>query len=183
MPRKGKNLTEVQKAEIIGFLRGKVDNFNTKTWVKYSSINEASRRFNCSRNTITRIWQKALESIRNGDEVNFKSGKTTRVQHKTIDREAIKETIQNIPMKRRQTIRSLAHASKLSVGTIHNLTKEDEVLKRVTTSLKPLLTDQNKVDRVKFCASKVLAGSSQFASMLNDIHIDEKLFYMTKNKR
>ena len=76
MPRKGKNLTEVWKAEIIGFLRGKVDNFNTKTWVKYGSINEASRRFNCSRNTITWIRQNVLESIRNGDEVNFKSGKT-----------------------------------------------------------------------------------------------------------
>ena len=79
MPPKGKNLTEVKKAEIIGFLRGKVDLFNTKTWVEYGAISEASLRFNCSRDTIRRIWKKAFESIRNDEEVNLKSGKTTRV--------------------------------------------------------------------------------------------------------
>ena len=48
--------------------------------------------------------------------------------------------------------------------------------------MKPLLTLQNRVNRLNFCLLFVNAHNSTypFHSMMNTVHIDEKWFYIMK---
>ncbi|KAI9071639.1 hypothetical protein K1719_046393 [Acacia pycnantha] len=60
------------------------------------------------------------------------------------------------------------------------------VIRRHTNTLKPFLTNENMVARLRFCLSMLedhsIPNSPTFRSMHNIIHIDEKWFYMTKKK-
>ncbi|KAI9128224.1 hypothetical protein K1719_001217 [Acacia pycnantha] len=60
------------------------------------------------------------------------------------------------------------------------------VIRRHTSMLKPFLTNENMVARLRFCLSTLedhsIPNSPTFKSMLNIIHIEEKWFYMTKKK-
>jgi hypothetical protein len=50
--------------------------------------------------------------------------------------------------------------------------------KRVTNSLKPLLTAENMLARVDFCLI-CIKSSGYYDDMFNYVHIDEKWFYIT----
>ncbi|TBU11443.1 hypothetical protein CWI38_1203p0020 [Hamiltosporidium tvaerminnensis] len=59
-------------------------------------------------------------------------------------------------------------------------------MKKISSTVKPTLTDKNKMDRLKFCLYKVnLAnnGDLLFDDLYDYVHIDEKWFYLTKVKR
>lgn len=57
--------------------------------------------------------------------------------------------------------------------------REYQLIKRVSVSVKPLLNDQNKRDRLLSHVN----SSGLFDAMENTVHIDEKWFYMTKVNR
>ncbi|MCP4504234.1 MAG: hypothetical protein GY822_30295 [Deltaproteobacteria bacterium] len=64
---------------------------------------------------------------------------------------------------------------------LRKLMKENKV-KRITSSLKPLLTEEQRNKRFDFCKSFIDPQTKIFCDMLNRIHIDEKLFYLKKEK-
>ena len=90
--------------------------------------------------------------------------------------------IRNIPLNRRGTLRSLSCASGIPKTTLFRKLKERKLLKRVSSTVKPLLTDRNKIDRLKFCLSYVKPDGC-FENFFNHVHIDEKWFYLSNVKR
>jgi hypothetical protein len=94
--------------------------------------------------------------------------------------------VADIPLNERSTIRSLAVRIGLKKSTVHNRFKQG-ILRRHSNSLKPLLREQNKTERLQWCLSMLdedtLPNEPKFKYMDNIIHLDEKWFNMTKKAR
>ena len=92
------------------------------------------------------------------------------------------ERIKQVPWNQRQTLRSLAKAVNVPITSLHRMFKKGKVF-RVNSTLKPLLTEQNRRARIQHCLSMVDQETGQFDPMYNVVHVDEKWFFLTKEKR
>jgi len=70
----------------------------------------------------------------------------------------------------------------MSKSTVHRLIKEGNFIKPHSSAIKPYLMDDNKIGRVQYCMSH-LNHMGQFEFMMNEIHLDEKWFSLSKNVR
>ncbi|XP_057545870.1 uncharacterized protein LOC130824869 [Amaranthus tricolor] len=65
--------------------------------------------------------------------------------------------------------------------------EEKEAQRKHTNAIKPLLTDTNKNNRLFFCISSCIYDEQtygfKFSDMSNIVHIDEKLFYLTRTQQ
>ncbi|XP_057530016.1 uncharacterized protein LOC130808575 [Amaranthus tricolor] len=65
--------------------------------------------------------------------------------------------------------------------------KTKEIIRKHTNAIKPLLNDKNKLDRLIFCLSSCILDDEginfRFNDMSNSVHIDEKLFYLTRTQQ
>ncbi|VFQ99233.1 unnamed protein product [Cuscuta campestris] len=99
-----------------------------------------------------------------------------------MDAQAIAET----PLRNRTTIRSLAAAIGKPKSTVHEWIKKG-MLRSHSNAIKPYLTDDNKVARLRFCLNQVEPDSMslqpRFNSFHNVLHIDEKWFFMSKTSQ
>ena len=75
--------------------------------------------------------------------------------------------------------RSLSSSAGVPVRTMHRAIHRGD-LQSESRRIKPLLTSQNRIDRVKWCLSHVNLHHSQlsFYSMYNRVHLDKKWFYV-----
>ena len=89
--------------------------------------------------------------------------------------------MRNVPFNRRSTIRSLAYAIDIPRSTLFRILKEGTI-KRINSTLKPLLTPTNKIARLQF-SLKFVRPNGLFHDMYDYVHIDEKWFYITKVKK
>lgn len=53
-------------------------------------------------------------------------------------------------------------------------------IKRESNELKPILTDDNKLSRLRLALSHIYPRTLRFQDMYDIFHLDEKCFYMTK---
>lgn len=150
--------------------------------LEMGAISETAAAFQLSTKTISRIWQRAKECFENGQnfadvssKINGNSGRKKKC------REEMTAKIAEVPLRRRGTIRGLSHATGIPVGTLFNLMKENG-LKRVTSTVKPVLTEENKKERLRFALSMLCGESNVFQTLYDFVHVDEKWFYMTKIK-
>ena len=138
MPPKGKNLTDEARAEILAFLWANVDASNFKNCLKRGTISAASVKFNCGVKSVQRLWDRSFRSIVTGQEIDVRSKKATRVYAKKINRDQLREAIRALPISERRSIRCIAAATGVSVGTVANLLKEEEVgLEHVGAKVNP----------------------------------------------
>ena len=84
-----------------------------------------------------------------------------------------------VPFHFRKNVRTFAFKVGIPKSTIHDALKKG-LLKHTRNTIRLILTDKNKADRVEYCCSFVQDG--QFVDMLGrvDIDIDEKWFYLTE---
>ncbi|KAG2833393.1 hypothetical protein PC116_g9351 [Phytophthora cactorum] len=85
------------------------------------------------------------------------------------------------PFDRRSTIRSASMAS-VSRATVQWRVSSGELV-AATTTVKPLLTDENKTERLDWCIMHVQPVFLLFNDMYDTIHVDEKLLYLTAVRR
>jgi hypothetical protein len=64
---------------------------------------------------------------------------------------------------------------------IMNNSKKDHGFRRHSSALKPALTEGNKHERVLWAVSKIDMDAGRFELMEDEIHVDEKWFYLTQN--
>lgn len=147
------------------------------------AIQDIAEQFNVYRKTVGRIWSRAKECYAKG--MNFADVRS-RIKgnsgRKRKDRNQIREKISEVPLHKRTTLRTVAFESKVSVGTLFNVMKEGS-LRRVSNSIKPALTNENKLQRLQFALKNLVPGSNDFQPMFDVVHVDEKWFYMTKIKK
>lgn len=127
-----------------------------------------------------RIWQRAKKCRAQGIPVDVRSRKPKRCGRKKLQIDLSK--VLSVPLHKRSTIRSLAKEIGVRKSTLHNRFKEG-LLRRHSSTLKPLLTEQNKRERLQWCLAmldqRTLPHEPKFSAMQNIIHMDEKWFNTT----
>uniref|UniRef100_H3GNH2 DUF7769 domain-containing protein n=1 Tax=Phytophthora ramorum TaxID=164328 RepID=H3GNH2_PHYRM len=114
--------------------------------------------------TIFRIWTRAkTEEARTG---RFASpSRRLRSGRRPADHTAMLERLQGVDVVERSAVRSVAAPPRSCECT------------------KPLLTEANKVQRLQFALSHIQRNTMLFDDMLDAVHVDEKLFYITQPTR
>lgn len=176
---KHKHLTNEQRNGIFQFLLQRKNGHK----LKKGAINETAAAFDVSRLTVSNIWREAKSQIQSGalcaDVSSKKKGNCGR---KRKDYSANINNIENIPLNKRSTIRSLSSACQIPPTTLFKRFKEGKQIRRISSTLKPLLTEENKKERLRFCMSNV-KPNKMFEEFYDRVHIDEKWFYLTQDKR
>ena len=170
-----KELSLAQKLSVYIFLKA----HTTDGKLSRGAIQDASEEFGVNRQSISKI-KKLTKDVTDASELLLiLKPKANSRGRKGYTQDQIKASVGPVPMNRRRTYRVLAKASKIPRSVLHRAMKSGK-LWRHSSSVKPLLTEQNKVDRVKFSLSFVReqAPDLPFNEMFDTIHVDEKWFYL-----
>lgn len=139
-------------------------------------ISRVALLYDVHRSIIFRIWKQVMET---GNAYH----KKTRCGRKRVQLDL--ELMRQVPLSKRSTFRSLSLALKIPKTSLIRLQKSG-VIRRHSSTLKPYLKEENMIARLRFCLSMLDRNSSphdpKFTSMHNTVFIDEKWFYITKNK-
>ena len=174
-----------------------------KDWEpKRGSFVSTARFFSVHPKTIGRLWRTMKPRLQahlilNGDDSyvsfclnkdNFKHGDGTkkRGRHKKWDRQEMSERIAEIDLNDRKTFRTLANQLGIPHPTVYYCyKKEDNVMVRHKSVVKPVLTELNKVSRVMYVLDSIKRqqnGTLAFKDLYDTVHVDEKWFRLTKVK-
>ena len=182
VPRVANNkpeLTDEERERILQLLLQRFDNARGK--LQQGAIGDTAISVKLSRRTVSRIWNRARETFAKDSIYKAPSRKSVRCGRKPKDFSEVLHKIESVPLSRRSTIRSLAQAIEVPKTTLHRKFKAG-FFKRISSAIKPLLTDENKRHRVRFCRS-FIRPDGYFDPMFTRVHIDEKWFYITQCKR
>jgi DNA invertase Pin-like site-specific DNA recombinase len=113
--------------------------------LKRNSTTIIVAKYNVRIQTIQRVWKREKKYWAQGIPVNVNGLKPKNYGRKKIQVDL--STVPDIPLNRRGTIRSLAHALGVNKSTLHRLFKQG-LLRRHSNSLKPYLKEANKKSRL-----------------------------------
>jgi len=171
-----RNLTDTERQQIYEALLLRSDHGRLRRKV----TTNVAQLFQVSRYKVQRIWQRAKKCRAQGIPVDVRSRKPKRCGRKKLQIDLSK--VLSVPLHKRSTIRSLAKEIGVRKSTMHNMFKEG-LLRRHSSTLKPLLTEQNKRGRLQWCLAmldqRTLPHEPKFSAMQNIIHMDEKWFNTT----
>ncbi|KAE8775905.1 transposon mariner sub-class [Hordeum vulgare] len=136
----------------------------------------------CRRRIVQRVWQEAkkgggITGVKNNRKL--KSGRKKKILN--ID------ALEAIPPGERTTLEQAAGHLNLSTTTVWRRLRTKEI-RRITSELKPALTDANQRARLEYalmyferCSITALGGiNPTFRADMDVVHIDEKWFYRTR---
>ena len=89
--------------------------------LNFGAINAVAKDFGRSRQCIAGIWKRGMESLAHGSAMVVDHRKKN-CGRKKKDHSARLETMTNIPLKDRSTIRSTAHAMSISTWAVWKMT-------------------------------------------------------------
>ena len=93
-----------------------------------------------------------------------------------------RQSLKEIPQGRHKTYHSTAKAIGVSLNTVQQMLLQRDVCHVHTSSLKPIMTDENKVSRMDLALSFIdKSDTSKFEHMEDLIHVNEKWFYLMKD--
>ena len=96
--------------------------------------------------------------------------------------EFVREGIKNIPLRKRRTQRKLAASLGVSKTTVQRWIV-DSTIRVHCNSLKPVLTEENKVARlIMALESRDPNDPSKFRDMMDRVHVDEKWFFLSRQR-
>jgi len=171
-----RNLTDTERQQIYEALLLRSDHGR----LKRKATTNVAQLFQVSRYKVQRIWQRAKQCRAQGIPVDVRSRKPKRCGRKKLQIDLSK--VLSVLLHKRSTIRSLAKEIGVKKSTLHNRFKEG-LLRRHSSTLKPLLAEQNKRERLQWCLAMLdqwtLPHEPKFSAMQNIIHMDEKWFNTT----
>ena len=120
----------------------------------------------------------------------FTDRNCNRGAKKKWDRQQVADDIKKIPLCERGVLRNLSAKLNVPYATLYHMKKVEGILKPYSSYIKPKLTERNIEWRLEYVWSKVdadhfytLRGDLMYQKMYNDIHVDEKWFYLIKEGR
>ncbi|ETV94901.1 hypothetical protein H310_11552 [Aphanomyces invadans] len=183
--RKGQRKKNLTDRECNNLVQHVLTRCTPKGKIPKGVADEIGALFNCTPNTVRRIWRRAGVDLTGNKTIcqsvhQRKKGSSGRKRAHTN----LPERIQVFPQSRRYCFRSLAHALGIPKSTFHCYFKSD-VIAKYSTVLKPILTESYKVCRLQWAMNHVkdIDGAKFFDSMLDTVHVDEKWIFMTRMKR
>ena len=167
------NLSNDERKGVVEFLLASLVNGK----IPHGMFQKAAEKFSCTRWTIKRIWDRYNASKEAGKVYgNVDSQIKARSGRKGYDTIELMERIRTVPYHKRRKIARLAKALKVSTCVLQRLRKKG-ILRKHSNKIKPLITEENKLQRVKFASSWIDEKTLLFDPMFNVVHIDEKWFY------
>lgn len=167
----------------------------------YGSFKAVGETHKIHPRTVANLWYSTLKQIpgyqpntpldpvsllANVPETAFTTKFENSGRNPKHDRDMLLQEIKNIDPTARRTIRSLAGAVGIPVMTIWRM-KQSKKLKVHTMALKPKLNDDHRLNRLFHCIAKIdkntinSVAEMTFKSMYNEIHIDEKWFFLVRD--
>ena len=159
------------------------------SWLKdgvllWGSLTIVADETRVAHSTISRLWRQAHgaceQSLIITPEIasqNNSHANCLKYYHVEF-RQGLKE----IPWHCRKTYHSTAKAMGVALSTVQRMLLHRDVCHIHTSSLKPMLTEENKMSRMELALSFIKKNNtSKFENMEDLIHIDEKWFYLTKD--
>nr|XP_051196172.1 uncharacterized protein LOC127309316 [Lolium perenne] len=136
----------------------------------------------CPRRIVQRVWQEAKKG---GGITGVKNNRKLKSGRKKINLNI--DALEAIPPGERTTLEQVAGHLNMSTSTVWRRLKTKEI-RRITSELKPALTDANQRARVEYalmhlerCSITALGGiNPTFRADMDVVHIDEKWFHRTR---
>ncbi|KAF0682440.1 Aste57867_25453 [Aphanomyces stellatus] len=187
MENRRRELTSEVKVAIIQHIQP----FLCKGKPQRGAFTKVAAHFNLARQTVAYVWRKFCV------DGSTKSTKTGRVGPRPRYTAAqVQELVRNVPQDMRSTMRDVAAATGLTIGTLSRHLKQGTFQRR-SSRIKPLLSDANKAQRRDFCRSLTLTDSAGEAGtggaglpespeidpQWDVVHLDEKWFNADKDRR
>ncbi|XP_057539731.1 uncharacterized protein LOC130817809 [Amaranthus tricolor] len=145
---------------------------------------EIAKKYDVHWKTVSRIWAKVKTQKKEGATLDASSKKFGRNNRTIIPFDESK--FQALEKAKKTSQQAVAIAMGVSQSTVWRWKKKKHIRKH-TNAIKPLLTDTNKNDRLFFCISSCSydeqINAFKFSDMSNIVHIDEKLFYLTRTQQ
>ena len=152
----------------------------------WGSFTIVTDQIGVSCSTISRLWWQARgaheQSLIITPEIALRNN--SRAKSLKYSHAEFHQGLKEIPRRRRKTYRSTAKAMGVSLNTVQRMLLQKDVCRVHTSSLKPTLTEENKMSRMELALSfidKNNTSKCKFKDMEDLIHIDEKWFYLTKD--
>ncbi|XP_057526577.1 uncharacterized protein LOC130805810 [Amaranthus tricolor] len=147
----------------------------------WGTIKTIALQHNTSRWTVARLWESAKTSMQNGIVIDVNSRKRGRVGGKA---RVFEMTLLNVvPIEKRTTIRAMGSALGIRHLKVYRMMKSGNI-RAHTNSIKPKLNHDHKIRRINFILSQIIPPTidniPKLSLMYNDVHIDEKWFYMSR---
>ena len=137
-----------------------------------------------SRSTISRLWWQAHgaceQSLIITPEIALRNN--SRMNCLKYSHAEFCQGLKEIPWCCHKTYRSTAKAMGVALSTVRRMLLHRDVCRVHMSSLKPTLTEENKMSRMELALSYVdKNNTSMFETMEDLIHIDEKWCYLMKD--
>ena len=140
--------------------------------------------FGMARSTVYRLWNRVVRTRAHGHIISpeFQSHKKNCGRPPMYPSEFVREGIKNIPLRKRRTQRKLAASLGVSKTTVQRWIV-DSTIRVHCNSLKPVLTEENKVARlIMALESHDPNDPSKFRDMMDRVHVDEKWFFLSRQR-
>ena len=134
--------------------------------------------------TISRLWRQARRACEQSLIITLEiaSRNNSRANCLKYSHAVFRQGLKEIPRRHRKTYHSTVKAMGVALSTVQRMLLHRDVCRIHTSSLKPTLTEENKMSRMELALSFVdKNNTSRFENMEDLIHIDEKWFYLTKD--
>ncbi|CAN6246034.1 unnamed protein product [Urochloa humidicola] len=146
--RNNLQVPDEKRRAIFEALLGRAKNGNLKA----GETKEVSIQFSVPIRTVQRIWKKGKNCLDQGLGVDVRTEKNRCGRKKKV---VDVSKLQNVPLSSRTTIDDVAKHLGVSKAKVQRMKKEG-LIRRVSNSIKPYLTDKNKKDRLRWCLCMLL---------------------------
>ena len=149
--------------------------------LKRGAITRVAKKFAVNHATISRLW-KLASSHSDPNHINFfdVASKTHLRGRKVMyDIHTLKNEISQIPLSKRKTLRDVANTLSVLTSVVQKMKASGE-LKPHSSALRPMLTEENKINRYLYCCNEVRRNAIM-NDMFDRVHVDKKWFYLTED--
>ena len=110
-----------------------------------------------ARSTISRLWRQARGAREQSLIITLEIASRNNSHAKSLkySHAEFHQGLKEIPRRRRKTYRSTARAMGVSLNTVQRMLLKKDVCRIHTSSLKPTLTEENKMSRMELALSFV----------------------------
>ncbi|GMF33219.1 unnamed protein product [Phytophthora fragariaefolia] len=196
--RRKPNMTDEERLRMAEFL---LKHSQGDARLPRAVITAAADKFQVHRNTVSRVWnlmKAALDAGATTDVVmkQVLSKKRGNCGRKKKDYTAALEQVKQLPLNQRGSLRALSSAVGVPRTTLYRLLRDEDAASSsansqaesssdakptVASLIKPPLSDKNRVDRLRFCLSK-MQPNRVFDNMFNVVHINTKWCWLPSSR-
>ena len=175
-----REMTKSQRIQMVTMLQ----TLETDDSMRSGSFAIVAECFGVARLTVYRLWNRVVHTRAHGHIISpeFQSHKKKCGRPPIYLSEFVREGIKNIPLRKRRTQRKLAASLGVSKTMVQRWIV-DSTIRVHCNSLKPVLTEENKVARlIMALEAHDPEDPSKFLDMMDHIHVDEKWFFLSRQR-